>query len=69
MSNSLKIDNNYFFKGFFHWFGIEKNPMSEKVEDLISPEPQTLIKKDLQKIRKNYRKSYNDLKKEILTIE
>lgn len=69
MSYFIELNNKYFFKGFFYWFGIEKNPFSKEVDNAISTNPHLAIKNDLTKIKKNYRKAYSELKKEALEIE
>ena len=68
MSELLNINNKYFAKGFFYWFGIEENPMAKRVNRSINTEPHILIKEDLMRVKMNYRKSYNKLKSEILEI-
>lgn len=69
MSYLIELNNKYFLKGFFYWFGIEKNPFSKEVDNAISTDPHAAIKNDLTQIKKNYRKTYNELKKEALEIE
>ena len=68
MSYSLKTNRDYFFKGVFHWFGIEENPMAQRIDESMSAKSHILVKKDLQKVKKDYRKSYNDIKRELLKI-
>lgn len=47
-----KINNNFFFKGFFHWFGIEEYPMAKRICTSAPTQPHLLIKKDLQNVKK-----------------
>ncbi len=69
MSNFITLNNKYFFKGIFYWFGIEDNPALEKAQKSVYSSPQKAIKNDLNKIRKNYKKSFTRLKKEVQLFE
>jgi len=69
MSNFIKLNNKYFFKGIFYWFGIEDNPVLEKAQESVFTSSQKAIKNDLNKIRRNYKKSYTQLKQEVKLFE
>lgn len=69
MSNFIKLNNKFFAKGFFYWFGIEAPPFSSHVDKYVATKPHIAIKKDLSEIRKSYRKSYSQLKEMVNEIE
>lgn len=62
------INKDFFLKGFFSWFGVEDLPLRKEVEDSISTSPNKAIKEDLKRVKTNYRKSLNQLKKEAYTL-
>lgn len=62
------FNKDHFVKGFFSWFGIESSPLLNRVEKTITTHPNQAIKQDLKRIKTNYRKSLNQLKKEAYSI-
>lgn len=55
--------------GFFCFFGFIENPADEKAKSILKDSSADKIKADLKKINRDYRKKYNELRKEVLCLE
>jgi hypothetical protein len=65
----LKKRYDFVFEGFFYFFGFTENPAKEKVTSILEDSPAEKIKSDLRRINKDYRKKYNEMRKEIFCLE
>ncbi|MBS1572063.1 MAG: hypothetical protein JST62_06695 [Bacteroidetes bacterium] len=65
----LKKRVDFVFDGFFYFFGFIENPAGKKAKEILEDTPAEKIKADLKKINKEYRKKYNEMRKEVLCLE
>ena len=65
----LKKRVDFVFDGFFYFFGFTENPADKKVKEILEATPADKIKADLKRINKEYRKKYNEMRKEVLCLE
>lgn len=57
------------FEGFFSLFGFTENPVEKRAKSILKKTSAEKIKSDLNKINKDYRSTYNELRKEVLCLE
>lgn len=57
------------FDGFFFFFGFTENPADKKVKSILEEPPSEKIKADLRRVNEDYRKKYNQMRKEVLCLE
>lgn len=54
--------------GFFYFFGFTGNPADEAVKDIMKEKPTEKIKSDLKRVNADYRKQFNNIRKEALSL-
>lgn len=65
----LKKRIDFVFDGFFYFFGFTENPADKKAKAILEDTPAEKIKADLKRINKDYRKKYNEMRKEAMCLE
>lgn len=65
----LKKRIDFVFDGFFYYFGFIENPADKEAKAILEETPAEKIRADLKRINKEYRKKYNQMRKEVLCLE
>lgn len=68
MSNAKKR-MDLFCDGFFFFFGFIDNPVAKQCTEILNTHPADKLKADIKRINGDYRRLYQDLRKEALCIE
>ncbi len=55
--------------GFFYFFGFTENPADKKAKDILKKSASEKIRGDLKRMNKDYRNTFNKLRKESLCLE
>jgi len=65
----LKKRVDFVFDGFFYFFGFIENPAGRKVKIMMEESAADKIKADLKRVNKDYRKKFDEMRKEALCLE
>lgn len=55
-----------FWDSFFYFLGFSSNPFLKDTIDILKTDPSEAVKKDLLKIKKDYKNSYKKVAKDLL---
>jgi len=65
----FKKQLDYVMDGFFSFFGFIENPAEKEVKAIMQESSSEKLKKDLQKVNRDFRNKYKELRKEALCLE
>lgn len=66
---AAKKQVDVFLDGFFFLFGFMDNPISKTTKEIMEKSPAEKIKGDLKKVNADYRKKFDEMRKEVMCLE
>lgn len=69
MSEKVKNQVHVIMDGFFGFFGFIELPVTGEARKVVEGTPAEKIRADLRKVNSDYRRTFLEVKKEVLSIE